>query len=412
MSLTTGEAKSSAGPDGWNSVGLMDLVSIRNGQVSPLQVPYRSMVLVAPDHVESGTGRLLAKESASRQGAISGKYLVEPGDVIYSKIRPYLQKAVLSDFTGLCSADMYPLRPKPGVDGTFVLNLILSQPFTDFAVSVSARSGIPKMNRVEMAEFTTLAPPPSEQKAIGQVLTDVDSLIASLERLVAKKQAIKQGMMQQLLSGKTRLPGFAGEWIRKPLKELVQTPITDGPHLTPKFLSAGVPFLSVNNLVDGRLDLSDIRYVSKSDHVEFSKKCAPRRGDILLGKAASVGKVAIVESDIEFNIWSPIAMIRIGHENFARFVYYQLKSASAANQIALLTNTSSQGNIGMRDIEKLIIHLPPREEQVAIASALADADTDIYATQDRLTKAMSIKQGMMQELLTGRTRLQPLKATS
>src|SRR5262245_4004530 len=109
---------------------------------------------------------------------------------------------------------------------------------------------------------------------------------------------------------------------------MVQTPVTDGPHLTPRFLDDGIPFLSVNNLVDNKIDLSDLRFISAVDHEIFSRKCRPRKGDVLLGKAASVGNVAIVDFDIVFNIWSPIALIRVRSGISARFVYYQLQSAN------------------------------------------------------------------------------------
>jgi len=141
------------------------------------------------------------------------------------------------------------------------------------------------------------------------------------------------------------------------------------------------------------------------DHEEFSKKCKPQVEDILLGKAASVGKVALVETDVEFNIWSPIALIRANSKHHAKFVYYQLQGANLNRQIALLTNSSSQGNIGMGDIEKLVLPLPDKDEQLAIATVLSDMDTELAALESRLAKARQIKQGMMQELLTGRIRL-------
>ena len=244
-----------------------------------------------------------------------------------------------------------------------------------------------------------------EQRAIATALSDVDALLSKLDALIAKKRDLKQAAMQQLLTGQTRLPGFSGEWEVKTIKSIVQSPVTDGPHMTPQFLATGIPFLSVNNLVGNKIDLSDLRFISQQDHDEFSKKCKPRKGDVLLGKAASVGKVAIVETDIEFNIWSPIALIRIANENVPLFIYYQLQSAGLGRQIALLTNSSSQGNIGMGDIERLELSLPPFDEQTAIATVLSDMDAELTALEARRDKTRAIKQGMMQELLTGRIRL-------
>jgi type I restriction enzyme S subunit len=261
------------------------------------------------------------------------------------------------------------------------------------------------LNCGDMKRLFLPSPPVEEQRSIATALSDVDALMGALERFIAKKRDLKQATMQQLLTGQTRLPGFQGEWEVKNLKAIVQTPVTDGPHLTPRFWDNGIPFLSVNNLVGNRIDLTDLRFISEADHELFSRKCKPQKDDILLGKAASVGKVAIVELDDEFNIWSPIALIRIGSEHAARFVYYQLQSADLIGQIALLTNSSSQGNIGMGDIEKLMLKLPPLTEQTAIAAVLTDMDAELAALEQRLDKTRTLKQGMMQELLTGRTRL-------
>jgi len=249
----------------------------------------------------------------------------------------------------------------------------------------------------------------SEQRAIAEALSDVDALLDGLDRLIAKKRDLKQAAMQQLLTGQTRLPGFSDRWGLKRLCDIVSTPITDGPHLTPAFLTEGIPFLSVNNLVNNKLDLSSLRFISRNDHEEFSKKCRPRRGDILFGKAASVGQVALIDTDIELNIWSPLALIRVGDRALAQFVVFALQTRDVYRQIALLTNASSQGNIGMSDIGRIAIPLPTVPEQTAIAVVLSDMDAELAALESRRDKTRDLKQAMMQELLTGKTRLLPLE---
>jgi type I restriction enzyme S subunit len=208
--LLTGKTRLPGFNAPWKTLRLVDLVSIKSGQVDPKKPEHRDLPLIAPDHVESATGRLLKLETAKAQGAISGKYPAGPGDIIYSKIRPYLKKAVRVNFLALCSADMYPLTPQSGVDGAFVLHLLLSEKFTNFAVRVSARSGIPKINRIELAEFTLQAPDLSEQQAISTKLNSIDEQVLVLEKWLVKQRAIKQGMMQQLLTGRTRLPAVEG----------------------------------------------------------------------------------------------------------------------------------------------------------------------------------------------------------
>lgn len=262
-----------------------------------------------------------------------------------------------------------------------------------------------KLTKAALLKLRCALPPLPEQRAIAAALSDVDALLGGLERLIAKKRDLKQAAMQQLLTGQTRLPGFHGDWDVKALRDIVSTPITDGPHMTPKFSAQGVPFLSVNNLVNNRLDLRALRFVSREDHLKFSKKCKPRKSDILFGKAASVGMVALIDTDMELNIWSPLALIRVGHRASETFVFYALQASNIHGQITLLTNSSSQGNMGMSDIGLLEVPLPKRDEQTAIAAVLSDMDAELSALEARRDKTRALKQGMMQELLTGRIRL-------
>ena len=306
-----------------------------------------------------------------------------------------------------CEADFWPhntglyVTDFHGNDRLFAFYFLRSFDFSRHNSGGAQQS----LNRNFIAPIPVCIPPLEEQKAIAEALSDADALIELLEQLLAKKRHLKQGAMQELLTGKKRLPGFRGEWQLKCLKDMVQTPITDGPHLTPKFLDSGVPFLSVNNLANNRIDLTDLRFISRDDDYVFSRKCKPRRNDILIGKAASVGKVALVDFDLDFNIWSPIALIRVGNVFDPRFVYYQLLGPDVASQITLLTNSSSQGNIGMGDIEKLHLLVPEIDEQAAIATILSDMDAGIADLEAQLAKTRAMKQGMMQKLLTGEIRL-------
>ncbi|WP_018936633.1 restriction endonuclease subunit S [Thioalkalivibrio sp. ALJ24] len=173
-------------PAHWEVVKFSRVVQISEGQVDPKQEPYREMVLVAPNHVESNTGRLIAQESAESQGAESGKYLCCPGDVVYSKIRPALRKACLADKPCLCSADMYPLRARHSLDNCFLLWTILSEPFSRFAVMESQRVAMPKINRESLNELHLLLPPPEEQR---EIVAQIDKEIQTIDRLLQEGES-------------------------------------------------------------------------------------------------------------------------------------------------------------------------------------------------------------------------------
>ena len=192
-------------PREWEVAPLVSKIDFPEGQVDPRCLPFRDWVLIAPDHIESGTGQLIYTATAGEQQAISGKYLFEAGDVIYSKIRPYLRKAVQATHSGLCSADMYPLRPNAGLSSRFLLAVILGDQFSRFAESVSMRSGFPKINRSEMAEFSIGWPPLEEQLRISQILEGADLKGVSAESEYAKLKRLKSGLMDDLLTGRVRV---------------------------------------------------------------------------------------------------------------------------------------------------------------------------------------------------------------
>lgn len=192
-------------PVEWKVRPFNDCVSIVEGQKDPRKLPYRDWILIAPDHVETRTGRLIELKTAYDQGAISGKYEFRCGDVVYSKIRPYLRKAVLVDFDGLCSADMYPLRPKDYLTPDFLFLTILSEPFSLYAESVSARSGFPKINRTELSGFMMCVPSIEEQTTITNILHGHGSDIEELNRTFNKFRTIKTALTQDLLTGKKRV---------------------------------------------------------------------------------------------------------------------------------------------------------------------------------------------------------------
>ena len=315
-------------PEEWELLPLLSAVRVASGQVDPKIEPYRSMILVAPDHIESGSGRLLAKETAAYQKAISGKYLFENGDIVYSKIRPYLKKAILADFEGLCSADMYPLKPAADVSAGFIFSLILGHRFTKYAESVSVRSGMPKINREELAGYTIALPPTkAEQEIIATALSDVDALINSLDKLISKKRDIKQGAMQQLLTGQKRLPGFSGEWEVKRLGDVVSR-MANGAVYTPTN-AFGLPISRIETISDGTIDFKRIGYAVPSSDLE---KYRLEKGDILFSHINSIdhiGKVAYYTDDRALYHGMNLLLLRTSSDINSRYLYLWLTSEPA-----------------------------------------------------------------------------------
>tara|TARA_R110002124_G_scaffold169108_1_gene336651 strand:+ start:1386 stop:2753 length:1368 start_codon:yes stop_codon:yes gene_type:complete len=196
-------------------------------------------------------------------------------------------------------------------------------------------------------------------------------------------------------SGDEWLGKVPEHWQALALSRVLAAPVTDGPHTTPEFLDDGVPFLSVDGIQDGKLYFEGCRYVSFEDHKEFSKKAAPKYNDLLMGKAASIGKIARVTENIEFSIWSPLALIRVNEGQCSpEFLEFCLKSSELQHQVLLASNSNTQLNIGMKDIPKLRIPLPAVQEQTQIARFLDHETARIDALieeQQRLIELLKEK---------------------
>lgn len=161
------------------------------------------------------------------------------------------------------------------------------------------------------------------------------------------------------------------EWSLIKLKYLLDSKVTDGPHETPDFISEGVPFLSVDSIVDGKLVFEGCRYISEEDHAKYKLKCFPRRNDVFMGKAASIGKIAIVDVDFEFSIWSPLALLRPNiNKILPKFLEYSLKSDYAQDQIDLYATSNTQKNISMDDIPRIELFMPDLDQQLMIVNFL------------------------------------------
>ncbi|MFA5605894.1 MAG: restriction endonuclease subunit S [Leucobacter sp.] len=246
-----------------------------------------------------------------------------------------------------------------------------------------------------------------EQRAIGRALDDAEQLIATLERLITKKQAIKQGMMQQLLTGRTRLPGFTAEWRSTTIGSVAdQHRRTIDPrkerdrrfqHFSlPAFDDGEVPVNESGAAIDS------VKFLVPSKSVLVSK-LNPRIPRIWAPK--EVGAHAIAST--EFVVMTPTDGID------RSFLKWLMKSDAVTSRMKLLATgtTGSHARIHPRQIAVLEVEIPSEAEQIAIATALDDVDREIGLIGDRLVKARSIKTGMMQQLLTGRTRL-PVEVAS
>jgi type I restriction enzyme S subunit len=202
-------------PAHWEVLKFSREIHIAEGQVDPEEEPYVSMVLIAPNHIESGTGQLLFTETAAEQGAESGKYLCRKGEVVYSKIRPALAKVTIAREDCLCSADMYPLKPGDCYISSYVFWLFLSQQFTAWSVLEADRVAMPKINRDTLNELRMPAPTVAEQHAIAAYLdretTKIDRMVEKVEAAIERLREYRTALITAAVTGKIDVRGVRAD---------------------------------------------------------------------------------------------------------------------------------------------------------------------------------------------------------
>ena len=249
-----------------------------------------------------------------------------------------------------------------------------------------------------------------EQRAIAEALADVDALIAGLEKLIAKKRDLKQAAMQQLLTGQTRLPGFSGEWVSRSLGSLgviygglVGKSKADFGHGSASY----VPF--VNVMANIRIDCGALEPVNVASTENQNRVLS---GDLLFnGSSETPEEVALCAlmtqtvEDLYLNSFCFGFRFKQGAEASGLFLTYLMRSQMGRELMKSLAQGSTRYNLSKSALLQAALVLPNLEEQTAIATVLSDMDADLAALESRLAKTHDLKQGMMQELLTGRTRL-------
>ena len=203
-------------PAHWDVRRFKFVATINQGQVDPQDDQYREHILIAPNHIEGVTGTLLKQESAREQEADSGKCLVRKGQVIYSKIRPNLRKATIAPIDCLCSADMYAISPQPSlICPRYMLLLLLSVPFTKYAIDASMRVAMPKINREALGDCWLWFPPVQEQDQILDqltvTLTPIEMALNRAKREIDLIREYRTRLIADVVTGKVDVRHLAAD---------------------------------------------------------------------------------------------------------------------------------------------------------------------------------------------------------
>lgn len=400
-------------PEDWEVKRIGDIASVGSGGTPRREVPAYwggSIPWITTSQVDFGAvseaGQFITDEGLQNSPA----KLLPPGTLLMAlygqgKTRGKVGVLAMQAATNQACASISLYQ---GVSREFVLHFLTSR---YEQIRKSSNSGSQEnLNGNIVKGLLIASPSPTEQHAIATALSDVDALLAGLDRLIAKKRDLKQAAIQQLLTGQTRLPGFQGEWEVKRLGELGTTyggltgkSKNDFGSGTAKY----VTFMNVmtNTVIDESL-FEPVRVIASESQNQV------RRGDLLFnGSSETPEEVALCSlmtsepMDLYLNSFC-FGFRASGERQFdGLFLTFYIRSSEGREIMKSLAQGSTRHNISKKALLAAEVRLPTLAEQTAIATVLSDMDAELSALQARRDKTRALKQAMMQELLTGRIRL-------
>ncbi|MBR3225356.1 MAG: restriction endonuclease subunit S [Atopobiaceae bacterium] len=274
--------------------------------------------------------------------------------------------AWMGDFDVVVSNDAFIYRHT--LDPMYVSHFFASDQFQQAKMPFITGAKVRRLSGEDMSKIRIPVPPIEVQREIVRILDSFQELDDALTAEIEARKEILSACIDEMTVDAVPVENKAD------LIRMLERPITDGPHTTPQLVGEGIPFISAEavSVGEGHIDFSHKRgFITRAFHEECCKKYKPKRNDVYMVKSGSTtGRVAMVETDEEFNIWSPLAAMRVNEANSARYLFYLLQSHDVQRQVGLHCSQGSQPNLGMRRLERFRVRIPTLSYQLNAVDSL------------------------------------------
>lgn len=402
-------------PNGWENVLLGEVFDFRNGINADKSqygqgVKFVNVMDVFGNHI-------LTEPKIIGRISISDKKLddnrLEYGDVLFNRTSETFNEIAMSAVY-LDNADAtfggFVIRGRPltnNLDPKYTVYAFQDSNFRKQVIELGQGAVRANIGQKDLVKVGLLVPPVQEQQKIAKILSTWDKAISTTECLIENSTQQKRALMQQLLTGKKRLfdesgQRFDGEWEEVKLGKIAD--VRDGTHDSPEFIDVGYPLITSKNLLSsGRLDLSNVKFISEEDYLQINKRSGVNDGDILFGMIGTIGNPVKVKSS-NYAIKN-VALIKETGGLLNGFLIYYLSSHDIDKQIHRLNAGGTQKFVALGVLRNLVIRLPTQQEQQKIATVLSNANKEIELLEQQLADLQQEKKALMQMLLTGKKRV-------
>jgi len=333
---------------------------------------------------------------------------VENGDIVLSRNQSFgIASYVNEEAPFALGQDTVLIKPQK-CNARYLYYYVQSKGLQAQIAKLSGGSTFKRINLKDIRKLTIVVPPLPEQRKIAEILSTWDEAIDLTEQLIAAKERRKQALMQRLLAGQVRFPGFEDEWEMVTLDNVTSKV---GSGITPRggsesYLASGIPLIRSQNVLTGRLNLEDVAFISEEQHNKMSATRLKAKDVLLNITGASIGRSCVVPVNfIEGNVNQHVCIIRPTDQLNSTFLSAFLNSAIGQRQIDAFQAGGNRQGLNYVQIRSFKLPLPTIEEQEKVAQILQTCDQELALHQQKLAALRRQKQGLMQQLLTGRVRV-------
>lgn len=375
------DVKSPKRTAGWTKVAFGDVVRLCTERSSDPEADGFERY-IGLEHLDPG--ELRVRRWGEVADGVTFTNVFRPGQVLFGKRRAYQRKVAVADFSGVCSGDIYVLEPKGDALLPELLPFICqTDAFFEHAVGTSAGSLSPRTNWESLADFEFALPPNEAQRRMVKVLRAASQVVDHTVHLLHSAEGLFQSKVDHVFVGAASKDAYKVA----PLADLSDK-IVDGVHKRPDYVSAGVPFLTVENLTRGPgIDFTDTRFITRADHEEFTKRANPERGDVLISKDGTLGIPRVVQTSTEFSIFVSVAMVKPKRDVLDPwFLRFYFESSLFKRHIASRVAGSALKHIHLIDLRESPIPalgVAEQRETAAVLAGLYDVVLSIHEREQR-----------------------------
>ena len=413
-------------PEEWKTTRLMQLMKLRIESVLPENVP--DMRYVGLEHIDPSESKI--RRWGNTQQVRSAKSHFYTNDILYGKLRPYLDKAALAEWEGVCSTDILVFAAYHDVaDPDYLSYLLHTRSFLDHAVATTSGVNHPRTSWSSLSKFIAPLPPLPEQKAIARVLSTIQETIETQDKIIAAARELKKSLMRHLF---TYGPVPMSEAENVPLKETGIGPVPEhwnvvglsqkcdvkGGKRLPKghaFSDKPTPhpYIRVVDFRNGSVDLSNLKFLTDEDY-QTIRRYTINTDEVYISIAGTIGLIGTIPSELNgANLTENAAKLVIKEKNELNniFLKYALSTENLQQQIFKLTTKTSQPKLALSRIQQIIIPLPLTSEQQEIVNMLSTMDNKTDIEENRKAALQSLFKTILHNLMTGKVRVNHLEAT-